>query len=152
MSIGPIRYVHRAPWAPLPPPHAVMPPSHAIIRPARRTPSSVLHTPSSAPHPARRHPPPALHHATSAGRCKDEVIQLNATIERGVPNNKDIVFERASEQSPGKIPGNVGRAGIQTARRDPNCPPGSKPPTRQDPGQRGCLDGWSDGVRGGLYA
>ena len=40
-------------------------------------------------------------------RCKEEVVQLNATIERGMPNNENIVFERASEQSPGKVPGNV---------------------------------------------
>ncbi|KAL1507252.1 hypothetical protein AB1Y20_008101 [Prymnesium parvum] len=43
----------------------------------------------------------------SEERCKEEVALLNATIEKGAPEGMEIVFERASEQTPGRIPGNV---------------------------------------------
>ena len=43
----------------------------------------------------------------SKEKCKDEARELTATIERGVADGHRVVFERASEQRPGEIPGNV---------------------------------------------
>ncbi len=39
--------------------------------------------------------------------CKDEARELSATIERGAGDQTRITFERASEQSPGMLPGDV---------------------------------------------
>ena len=43
----------------------------------------------------------------SKERCKQEEKLLHATIERGAAEGAEITFQRASEQTPGKIPGNV---------------------------------------------
>jgi len=43
----------------------------------------------------------------SEERCKDEVRTLEAVIERGMPEDFTVLFERASEQSPGVVPGDV---------------------------------------------
>ena len=43
----------------------------------------------------------------SKERCKEDTKVLQATIERGAAEGSEIVFPRASEQTPGKIPGNV---------------------------------------------
>jgi len=43
----------------------------------------------------------------SQEKCKEEVRELQATIERGADDGTKIVFERASEQKPGSIPGDV---------------------------------------------
>jgi DnaJ-class molecular chaperone len=43
----------------------------------------------------------------SPDQCKQEAKTLQAAIERGAAEGTEIVFPRASEQSPGKIPGNV---------------------------------------------
>ena len=43
----------------------------------------------------------------SKEKCKNEPKTLTATIERGVPDGERITFERASEQRPGFIPGDV---------------------------------------------
>ena len=43
----------------------------------------------------------------SKEQCKQDVKLLHATVERGAADGSEIVFQRASEQTPGKIPGNV---------------------------------------------
>lgn len=43
----------------------------------------------------------------SKEKCKNEPKKLTATIERGVAHGEQITFERASEQRPGFIPGDV---------------------------------------------
>ena len=43
----------------------------------------------------------------STEKCKNEPKTLTATIERGVKDGERITFERASEQRPGFIPGDV---------------------------------------------
>jgi len=43
----------------------------------------------------------------SEERCKEEVRTLHAVIERGADDGAKITFERASEQTPGEIPGDV---------------------------------------------
>ncbi len=43
----------------------------------------------------------------STEKCKNEPKTLTATIERGAPDGERITFERASEQRPGFIPGDV---------------------------------------------
>lgn len=43
----------------------------------------------------------------SKEKCKDEVKNLTAVVERGARDGAEITFPRASEQTPGKIPGNV---------------------------------------------
>ena len=43
----------------------------------------------------------------SKDRCKQEEKLLHATIERGATDGSEMTFQRASEQTPGKIPGNV---------------------------------------------
>ena len=43
----------------------------------------------------------------SPDKCKEESKVLAATIERGTVEGTEVVFPRASEQTPGKIPGNV---------------------------------------------
>lgn len=43
----------------------------------------------------------------SKERCKKEAKVLVAEIERGAPEGTEVVFARASEQTPGKIPGDV---------------------------------------------
>ena len=40
-------------------------------------------------------------------KCKNEPKTLTATIEKGAPDQEQITFERASEQRPGFIPGDV---------------------------------------------
>lgn len=43
----------------------------------------------------------------SKERCKDDAKTLHADIERGAAELSEVVFPRASEQTPGKIPGDV---------------------------------------------
>lgn len=43
----------------------------------------------------------------SEERCKEEVTTLEAVVERGMADGSAITFERASEQSPGQVPGDV---------------------------------------------
>jgi len=43
----------------------------------------------------------------SKEKCKDEAKTLTATVEKGMKNGEEIVFERESEQRPGTIPGDV---------------------------------------------
>ena len=43
----------------------------------------------------------------SPDKCKEETKTLTATVERGAAEGAEVVFPRASEQTPGKIPGNV---------------------------------------------
>ena len=43
----------------------------------------------------------------SEERCKEEVTVLEAVVERGMAKGASITFERASEQSPGQVPGDV---------------------------------------------
>ena len=43
----------------------------------------------------------------SKQRCKEDEKVLTATIERGAPEGFEITFPRASEQSPGVVPGDV---------------------------------------------
>lgn len=43
----------------------------------------------------------------SKERCKEDEKVLTATIERGAADGHEIAFPRASEQSPGKIPGDI---------------------------------------------
>lgn len=43
----------------------------------------------------------------SPDKCKEETKTLTATIEQGAAEGAEVVFPRASEQTPGKIPGNV---------------------------------------------
>jgi len=43
----------------------------------------------------------------SKERCKEDAKVLQATIERGAAEGTELQFPRASEQTPGKIPGNV---------------------------------------------
>ena len=43
----------------------------------------------------------------SKERCKEDAKVLTATIEKGAAEGAEISFPRASEQSPGKIPGDV---------------------------------------------
>ena len=43
----------------------------------------------------------------SKEKCKREEKTLRATIERGMPDNEEIVFKYESEQKPGQIPGDV---------------------------------------------
>ena len=45
--------------------------------------------------------------APSSERCKEEAAVLHAVIERGAADGSKISFERASEQTPGEIPGDV---------------------------------------------
>jgi len=43
----------------------------------------------------------------SKEKCKREEKRLEATIEKGMPDNEEIVFKYESEQKPGQIPGDV---------------------------------------------
>lgn len=43
----------------------------------------------------------------SKERCRDDEKVLTAAIERGAPDGAEITFPRASEQSPGVIPGDI---------------------------------------------
>jgi DnaJ-class molecular chaperone len=43
----------------------------------------------------------------STEKCKNEPKTLTAVIEKGMPHDEKITFERASEQKPGFIPGDV---------------------------------------------
>merc|ERR1719426_302220 len=43
----------------------------------------------------------------SKEKCKREEKTLRATIERGMPDNEEIVFKYESEQKPGQIPGDI---------------------------------------------
>merc|ERR1719482_1307417 len=43
----------------------------------------------------------------SKEKCKREEKTLEATIEKGMPDNEEIVFKYESEQKPGQIPGDV---------------------------------------------
>merc|ERR1719217_1635198 len=43
----------------------------------------------------------------SREKCKREEKTLSATIEKGMPDNEEIVFKYESEQKPGQIPGDV---------------------------------------------
>lgn len=43
----------------------------------------------------------------SKERCMEDEKVLTATIEQGAPEDSEMVFPRASEQTPGKIPGDV---------------------------------------------
>ena len=43
----------------------------------------------------------------SKEKCKREEKTLSATIEKGMPDNEEIVFKYESEQKPGQIPGDV---------------------------------------------
>ena len=43
----------------------------------------------------------------SKEKCKREDKRLTATIEKGMPDNEEIVFKYESEQKPGQIPGDV---------------------------------------------
>ena len=43
----------------------------------------------------------------SPERCKEETKTLTTAVEQGVPEGTEAIFARASEQTPGTIPGNV---------------------------------------------
>ena len=43
----------------------------------------------------------------SKEKCKREEKTLEATIEKGMPDNEEIAFKYESEQKPGQIPGDV---------------------------------------------
>ena len=43
----------------------------------------------------------------SAERCREDTTTLHAAIERGAADGAQVVFPRASEQTPGRIPGDV---------------------------------------------
>jgi DnaJ-class molecular chaperone len=43
----------------------------------------------------------------SPERCKEDTKVLVGTVERGMADDAELVFQRASEQTPGRIPGNV---------------------------------------------
>jgi len=43
----------------------------------------------------------------SKEKCKREEKRLTATVEKGMPDNEEIVFKYESEQKPGQIPGDV---------------------------------------------
>ena len=43
----------------------------------------------------------------SEERCKEEATMLEAVVERGMADGASITFERASEQTPGMVPGDV---------------------------------------------
>lgn len=43
----------------------------------------------------------------SEERCRDEATTLEAVVERGMADGATITFERASEQTPGMVPGDV---------------------------------------------